>query len=76
VAVDRAVTDPRKLKGQIVAACPERMPMIRWLEVHGQRIILRPAHGDSDYSLIPFNLKEARSRILLGQVIWSWSRFR
>jgi hypothetical protein len=75
VAVDRAVTDPLQLDGRLVAACPAGMPMIRWLDVLSQHIILRSAHGGSDHHLIPIDLKEAGRRIILGQVIWSWSRF-
>ena len=40
VAVDRSVTDPRRLNGQIVAARPNREPMIRWLDVSGRHVIL------------------------------------
>ena len=35
VAIDRSVTQPHELHGQIVAACPDGVPMIRWLDVHG-----------------------------------------
>ena len=43
VAVDRSVTDPLKLHGQIVAARPgDHVPMIRWLDVSGRHVILRP----------------------------------
>jgi hypothetical protein len=75
VAVDRSVTDPLKLHGQIVAACPEGTPMIRWLDVHGRHIILRPNHGSKDYPLIPVEFDQHSSPIIIGQVVWSWSRF-
>jgi Peptidase S24-like len=75
VAIDRSVTDPVKLHGQIVAACPDGMPMIRWLDVHGRHIILRPNHNvGRDYPLIPVELDE-QSNVVIGQVVWSWSRF-
>ena len=45
VAIDRSITDPAKLHGQIVAACPDATPMIRWLDVHGRHIILRPNYN-------------------------------
>jgi len=75
VAVDRSVTDPLKLHGQIVAVCPDGVPMIRWLDVHGRHIILRPNHGSKDYPLIPVEFDEQVSEIIIGQVVWSWSRF-
>jgi hypothetical protein len=76
VAVDRSVTDPAKLHGQIVAACPDGVPMIRWLDLHGRHIILRPNHGSKEYPLIPVEFDAPGSRqIIIGQVVWSWSRF-
>jgi hypothetical protein len=75
VAVDRSVTDPARLHGQIVAACPEGKPMIRWLDVHGRHIILRPNHNvGRDYPLIPVEF-DAQAQVIIGQVVWSWSRF-
>jgi hypothetical protein len=75
VAVDRSVTDPTRLHGQIVAACPEGVPMIRWLDVHGRHLILRPNHDvGRDYPLIPVEL-DARAPVIIGQVVWSRSRF-
>jgi hypothetical protein len=76
VAVDRSVTDPLKLQGQIVAACPNKVPMIRWLEVHGRYIILRPDHDSKDYPPIPIEFDGQGSRLIVGQVVWSWSRFK
>ena len=46
VAVDRSITDPRKLHGQIVAARPDGVPMIRWLDLSGRHVILRPNQTD------------------------------
>lgn len=75
VAIDRSVTDPARLHGQIVAACPDGAPMIRWLDVHGRHIILRPNHNvGRDHPLIPLELDE-HSPVIIGQVVWSWSRF-
>jgi hypothetical protein len=75
VAVDRSITDPVKLHGQIVAACPEGVPMIRWLEVSGRHIILRPNHPSKDFPLIPVEFDAHSAQIIVGQVVWSWSRF-
>jgi hypothetical protein len=75
VAIDRSVTDPAKLHGQIVAACPDGTTMIRWLDVHGRHIILRPNYNvGREYPLIPVELDE-QSPVIIGQVVWSWSRF-
>jgi Peptidase S24-like len=76
VAVDRSVTDPRKLHGQIVAADPDGTPMIRWLDVSGRHIILRPNQTNNrEFPLIPVNYDEAETKLIIGQVVWSWSRF-
>ena len=76
VAIDRSVTHPAKLHGQIVAACPDGSPMIRWLDVHGRHIILRPNHEGREYPLIPVEFNgDGTHQIIIGQVVWSWSRF-
>ena len=77
VAVDRSVTDPRKLHGQIVAASPDGVPMIRWLDLSGRHIILRPNQTSGrEFPLIPVNFDEANdTTLVIGQVVWSWSRF-
>jgi hypothetical protein len=76
VAVDRAVTDPLKLHGQIVAAQPEGVPMIRWLDVSGRHIILRPNQQNAkEFPLIPIEYTDRKPQLIIGQVVWSWSRF-
>jgi hypothetical protein len=75
VAVDRSVTDPARLHGRIVAARPDGVPMIRWLDLSGRHVILRPNNAGRDFSLIPVELGEPGSQIIIGQVVWSWSRF-
>jgi hypothetical protein len=76
VAVDRSVTDPRRLHGQIVAARPGGVPMIRWLELSGRHVILRPNQTSGrEFPLIPVDFDEADSELIIGQVVWSWSRF-
>jgi hypothetical protein len=75
VAVDRSVTDPLKLHGQIVAARPNRVPMIRWLDVSGRHIILRPNQNSRDFPLIPVEYDARDNQLVIGQVVWSWSRF-
>jgi SOS-response transcriptional repressor LexA len=75
VAVDRSVTDPLRLHGQIVAACPEGRPMIRWLDVSGRHVILRPNNAGRDFPLIPVEIDEHGNQMIIGQVVWSWTRF-
>ncbi len=75
VAVDRSVTDPQQLQGRIVAARPDGATVIRWLEVSGRHMILRPNQQDKNHPLIPIELDSAGEGLLLGQVVWSWSRF-
>jgi hypothetical protein len=75
VAVDRASTDPRALQGRLVAASPEGKPMVRWLDLSGRHIILRPSLASRDFPLIPVELDESERGVIVGQVVWSWSRF-
>jgi Peptidase S24-like len=76
VAIDRSITDPRKLHGQIVAARPGDVPMIRWLDLSGRHVILRPNQTTSrEFPLIPVDFDEADFPLVIGQVVWSWSRF-
>jgi hypothetical protein len=75
VAIDRAQRDPASLQGRMVAAAPEGTPIIRWLDVAGRHMILRPNQPSREYPMIPFELREGTSAPILGQVVWSWSRF-
>jgi hypothetical protein len=75
VAVDRSVTDPRALQGRMVAAMPEGIPMIRWLDLSGRHLILRPNQASREHPLIPVELNGSQISPVLGQVVWSWSRF-
>ncbi len=76
-AVDRAVVDPQQLHGRLVAACPDGEPMIRWLEVSGRHLILKPNHAGREFTIIPLewsgNGKPCPE--IVGQVVWSWSHF-
>jgi hypothetical protein len=75
VAVDRSMTDPHLLQGRIVAAHTESGTVVRWLEISGRHLILRPNHPDRDHPLIPVELDDHAERLIVGQVVWSWSRF-
>jgi hypothetical protein len=74
-AVDRTVHDPKLLQGRIVAAAPDGVPMIRWLEVSGRHLILRPSQPSREHPMIPIELDDDAPAPILGQVVWSWSRF-
>ena len=75
VAIDRSLNDPTQLHGRIVAACPDGEAMIRWLEVSGRHVILRPNQQGRDYPLIPVDTGDSGAGFVIGQVVWSWSRF-
>jgi hypothetical protein len=75
VAIDRSITNPLQLHGRIVAARPDTIPVIRWLEVSGRHVILRPNQQGRDYPLVPVDLEDSRTPLIIGQVVWSWSRF-
>jgi hypothetical protein len=59
----------------MVAACPEGVPMIRWLDVSGRHLILRPNQPTREHTLIPVEVDGLDQGLILGQVVWSWSCF-
>ena len=75
VAIDRAVVDPAALQGRIVAAAPDGVPMIRWLDVSGRHLILRPNQTSRDHPIVPVEMEDVAPGLILGQVVWSWSCF-
>jgi hypothetical protein len=75
VAVDRSITDPQKLQGKMVAAKPDGVPMIRWLDITGRHMIFRPNQSSREHPLIPMEFDETTPNPILGQVVWSWSCF-
>ncbi len=76
VAVDRSVVDPEILQGRIVAANPEgNVPVIRWLDFGGRHLILRPNQPSKEHPLIPVEIESQPEGLIIGQVVWSWSRF-
>jgi hypothetical protein len=75
VAIDRSVRDPAALQGRMVAAASESDPVIRWLDVAGRHLILRPNQPSREFPMIPIELRGPDEAALLGQVVWSWSRF-
>ena len=75
VAIDRALNDPRQLQGRLVAARPEGKPVIRWLDISGRHLILRPNQQAREHPLIPIEMANLDPGLIIGQVVWSWSRF-
>ena len=75
VAVDRSITDPQRLQGKMVAACPDGVTMVRWLDLSGRHLIFRPNQATREHPLIPFELDEHAPNPILGQIVWSWSCF-
>jgi hypothetical protein len=75
VAIDRTQDDPTALQGRIVAARHEGRLLIRWLDVSGRHVILRPNHPGRDHPLVAVEADEQPADFLLGRVVWSWSRF-
>jgi hypothetical protein len=75
VAIDRSIRDPLLLQGRIVAARPESEPCVRWLDISGRHMILRPNQPSKDHTMIPVELDAVSDDLILGQVVWSWSRF-
>jgi SOS-response transcriptional repressor LexA len=75
-AIDRAIRDPHALQGKLVAASPDGgAPLIRWLEISGRHLILRPNQPTREHPIVPVELDEVPGNRIIGQVVWSWSRF-
>src|SRR4051794_24423034 len=75
VAIDPSKKDIQILQGRMVAACPEDAPMIRWLDVSGRHLTLRPNQPSREHPLIPVEINGHSRDLVLGLVVWSWSRF-
>jgi Peptidase S24-like len=75
VAVDRTLTDPQRLQGKMVAASPDGVPMVRWLDLTGRHMIFRPNQTSREHPLIPMEFDDSAASPILGQVVWSWSCF-
>ena len=76
VAIDRTSTDAASLQGRIVAARPEGDVIIRWLEVSGRHLLFRPNRPGPESPIIPIEVEDpAAAESVIGQVVWSWSRF-
>lgn len=74
VAIDDSIRDPMALSGRIVAARIDGRPAVRWLELTGKHVLLRPNRTERESPVIPLE-PDGGSETILGQVVWSWSRF-
>ena len=50
--------------------------MIRWLEVSGRHVILRPNQQSREFPLVPVDLEDSGTAFIIGQVVWWSSSFR
>ena len=75
VAIDRSARDPKLLSGRIVAARVEGRPIVRWLERAGRHLLLRSNGSRDEFAMISLGEDNAAVESILGQVVWSWSRF-
>ena len=75
VAIDRNILEPSALSGRIVVVRVQGRTVVRWLEEAGRHVILRAYSTRSEFPLIPLELRGHGSDEILGQVVWSWSRF-
>lgn len=75
ILVDLSAKDPTRLNKNLVIALDNRNePVIRWFELSGESLILRPEQNARHYPVIAYNVKEAAGRIL-GLVLASFARF-
>jgi hypothetical protein len=73
--IDLTYHDPRALAGRIVAARPEGQPVLRWLDVSGRHVILRPNQPDRDHPVLAFQADGVGPELILGVVIAAYSHF-
>lgn len=77
VAVDRSLTDPQTLHGRIVVAVADGKTVVRRLEISGRHMLLRPNRPSAEHAIIPIPYHNIAGPDwpIVGQVVWSWSRF-
>ena len=75
VAIDSSVREPAVLSGRLAAACVDGKPLVRWIDLSGRHLILRPSQPSREHPIIPIELGEHASGLIIGQVVWSWTRF-
>ncbi len=74
-AIDCTARDPNVLQGRLVVANPDGQPVIRWLDISGRHLLLRPNQPNREYPIIPVEWEENNRQLIVGQVVWSWSHF-
>jgi Peptidase S24-like len=75
IAIDRTTREPQTLEGRIVVALAEGQVVVRWLEMSGRHLILRPNHAGTSHSTVALEYVPGDNSPVLGQVVWSWSKF-
>ena len=75
VAIDRSKRDIQLLQGRMVAACLEGLPMIRWLEISGRQLTLRPTHPSREHPPVLIKIDGHTLDLIIGQVVWSCCQF-
>ncbi len=75
VAIDRTVRNPKVLEGRLIGARVDGQSMVRWLELSGKHLILRPNLPSRDHPSIPIEFDRPQPPEIAGLVVWSWSRF-
>ena len=75
VAVDLSVREPSLLVGRMAVVRVQGRAIVRWLEESGRHVILRANTARAEFPLIPLELRGEGHDEVLGQVVWSMSRF-
>jgi SOS-response transcriptional repressor LexA len=75
LGVDRSARNPAGLQGRIVVANYQEKPLVRQLELSSGHLILKASRPGRDLGMIAISWSEASPSPILGQVVWSWSRF-
>ncbi len=75
VAIDRTAREPQALQGRIVVAKAEGRVVVRWLELSGRHLILRPNQPGPEHSTVALEYDPGDGSPVIGHVVWSWSRF-
>ncbi len=75
VAVDLSQREPGNLSGRIAVVRVKGRAVVGWLEESGRHVILRANSSRAEFPLIPLELRGADRDEILGQVVWSMSRF-
>lgn len=75
IAIDRTPTDLEDLHGRIAALRIEDRVVVRWVEVSARHLIARSNGSSRQYPPLALELDPATKSPIIGQVVWSWSKF-